>query len=154
MKTTDYRAVLTDAFARLAEISDQRQALDIQSAKLQQFIAATINMLPDDESKEYTDALVKFTENIEARTRSLTEEIRKVLQGMNGELLTVTQVRDKLIASGFDFSAYTSNPLASVSTTLKRFKPDEVQCRVIGGVNFYRWKEVPKGMSSPPAYPG
>lgn len=140
MTTTDYRAVLMNAFARFGEIVDQRAKLELERAKLHQFIAATVNMLPDDDEQEFTDAFDRLLEKTEERTHSLTEAIRKALQGANQDWLTVAQVRDRLAASGFDFSGYTSNPLASISTTLKRFKSDEVESRMIGGVTVYRWK--------------
>jgi hypothetical protein len=44
-----------------------------------------------------------------------------------------------LEAGGFDFSSYKSSPLASISTTLKRFKPEDVETAEIDGVAAYRW---------------
>ncbi len=154
MKTEDYRAVLISAIERLAELGNQRAEIELELAKLQQFIAATLNMLPDDQKEEFSTAVNKALKMTEVKTAGLTEAIRKVLQGENGNWFTVAQVRDRLISSAFDFSDYTANPLASISTTLKRMKPSEVESSLIAGVTVYRWKEAPKGMGSPPEYPG
>jgi len=42
----------------------------------------------------------------------------------------------------FDFSGYRSNPLASISTALRRFKPSDVETTEIAGVTAYRWKDT------------
>lgn len=147
MKTEDYRAILMSALNRLQEIIDQRDELEVESAKLQQFITATINMLPEDKSEEFTDALSMVLAEKHIKSYSLTQAIRNALQDANRRWLTVAQVRDKLFASGFDFSGYTANPLASVSATLKRAKPEDVESGVQGGVTVYRWK----GAIDPPA---
>jgi len=51
------------------------------------------------------------------------------------------QVRDLLIADGYNMSRY-SNPLASIHTILKRLtKADEVEAKVLkDGDVYYRWK--------------
>jgi hypothetical protein len=69
----------------------------------------------------------------------LTEAIRSVLKKNYRQWLTVTQVRDRLESAGFDFSSYKSSPLASISTTLKRFKAEDVETAEIDGVAAYRW---------------
>jgi hypothetical protein len=59
-----------------------------------------------------------------------------------GNWLTATNVRDHLVGLGFDFSGYSTNPLASVSTTLRRMKPEEVETTTVdGGVTAYQWKQ-------------
>src|SRR5207253_3001518 len=66
------------------------------------------------------------------------DEIKKVLQNAAANWLTAAQVRDRLVNSGFDLTLYASNPLASVSTTLRRMKPQEVESSEIEGVAAYR----------------
>jgi hypothetical protein len=164
MANEDYRNALIDALGRLGELGTLRAEIEVELAKLQQFITATLNMLPEDQQAEFSDAIGKRLKSLEGKTASLTDAIRKVLQNAKGDRLTVANVRDRLIASGFDFTDYTSNPLASVSTTLKRMKPDEVESSLIAGVTVYRWNgeterptrlpEVPKvGSSKSSAFP-
>ena len=69
----------------------------------------------------------------------LTEAIRSVLKKNYRQWLTVTKVRDQLKSAGFDFSGYKSSPLASISTTLKRFKSEDVEAAEIDNVAAYRW---------------
>jgi hypothetical protein len=53
---------------------------------------------------------------------SLVEAVRKTLRTCYPTKLTSAQVRDRLRFEGFDFSSYETNPLPSVSTTLRRLK--------------------------------
>ena len=53
---------------------------------------------------------------------SLVGAVRRALRICYPAKLTCAQVRDQLRLGGFDFSAYESNPLPSVSTTLRRLK--------------------------------
>jgi hypothetical protein len=65
------------------------------------------------------------------------------LKAAYGDWLTVTNVRDRLNKAGFDFSTYSSNPLASISAILRRMKPEEIESTVAdGGVAAYRWKNT------------
>ena len=47
--TTDYKAVIEQAFKELGELILKREEADLQVAKRLQLIRATVNMLPDDE---------------------------------------------------------------------------------------------------------
>jgi ABC-type transporter Mla subunit MlaD len=71
--------------------------------------------------------------------KTLTECCRDVLR-RNGGWVSAVQVRDALLAAGFDFSTYTSNPLTSIHTTLKRFLPDEVEAYTRAEGTLYRWR--------------
>ncbi len=72
------------------------------------------------------------------RESSLKDAIYSVLCSAFPKYLTASDVRDRLRANGFDFSGYSSNELASVSTTLRRFKPEEVENTTIEEVAAYR----------------
>ena len=142
MSSPNYSQWLDSLFARMAEIMRQRSDLDAESAKLTQLMHAAVNMLPDNQRNEILD---KWTQTFTAqlgREFSLVDSVRKVMQEAGRQQwLTVAQVRDRLIASGFDFSGYMSNPLASVSATLIRMKDKrEVDSNAVEGVTVYRAK--------------
>lgn len=135
MPELDYKQVLEQAFEQLRELTEQRDQVDLEIAKLQHFVRATANMLPDEER-------VFFQATVEEWARDqlgLTDAIRNVLR-TGAKWLTATEVRDSLLSTGFDFRGYTSNPLASIHAVLKRLKPDEVETTTIEGVAAYRWK--------------
>jgi hypothetical protein len=75
--------------------------------------------------------------------KTLTECCRDIL-ARNGEWMTALQVRQGLHAAGFDFSGYTSNPLSSIHTTLKRIAESGqawTQCEISTNDTLYRWKK-------------
>src|SRR5207244_1255828 len=85
---------------------------------------------------------------------SLTTTVKSTLMASGG-WMTVAMIRDKLKETGFDFSEYKSNPLASVSSTLKRFtSADGIEVADVAGVTAYRYKRPTFGqrlaMPSPP----
>jgi hypothetical protein len=142
MDDSHYLALAMDAFTRLEELQRDRESLEAEVMKLEQLIAATANMLPDDAKSTVMLRLKGFQELSRLRDVGLTDAIRGILRGEVGSWLTVTNVRDRLISFGFDFSGYSTNPLASVSTTLRRMKPEEVETTTVdGGVAAYRWKQ-------------
>jgi len=138
MNDTDYRAILRVALERFIAAKKQRDELDAELAKLSQFIMATINMLPDEEHNVFVKAYDEVAEVAKAKDIGLKRACLNVLLEASPEYLTAAQVRDKLVSSGFDFSDYTTNPLASVSTTLRRCKPEEAEETTIQGVTAYR----------------
>ena len=71
--------------------------------------------------------------------KTLSECCRDILR-KKGDWMTAVQVREALLAASFDFSKYTSNPLSSIHTTLKRLVPEEVQTEARGEGPVYRWK--------------
>jgi hypothetical protein len=71
--------------------------------------------------------------------KTLTECCRDILRQKN-ERMSAVEVREALLAAGFDFSNYTSNPLSSIHTTLKRLVPDEVEVEITPDGTTYRWK--------------
>jgi len=139
MSRPHYKAILYDAFERYAELVKQRDAIMEELDKLSEFIEATINLLPESERTEFTNMMAVVAKIHVSRLSSLTEAVKQTLRDAAGEYLTAAQVRDRLISSGFDFSDYTSNPLASVSTTLRRMKPEDVKMIEHVGVATYRW---------------
>src|ERR1700720_1696768 len=107
MNATDYRAVLSIAMARLSAISKETDALETEAAKLRQFVMATINMLPDEERETFIKAFATVNEGMKAKEAGLKDATLKILrEARPNQWLTVAQVRDRLQASGFDFSFY------------------------------------------------
>jgi hypothetical protein len=144
MNDTDYKAVLNDTLRKMVAVREETERLDMEAAKLRQFFFATLNMLPEGERESYMEIFRQAAEGLNVREGSLKDAIIAILREATPKYLTVADVRDRLNKSGFDFSHYTANPLASVSTTLKRMKPEEVESTSIEGVTAYRARiEVP-----------
>lgn len=144
MTSGDYKAIVTDAVRRLGRLSDQYAEIEIEIGKLRQFIRATIHLLPDADRKRFLRWFneTKLTGDPNAKKSGLTENIREILEIDPKKWFTVTQMRNALEASGFDFANYTSNPLASISATLKRMHPKEIEADFTqtGVAIAYRWK--------------
>jgi len=142
MVTLNYKQQLDEIFERVAEIIRERSNLDAETAKLTQLMHATAHMLPDKERNEVVDKWMSMFQNQLTRETSLSDAVRKVFRDSGFRVrFTVAQVRDRLVASGYDFSAYLSNPLASVSATLVRLKDKgELDSETVEGVNVYRQK--------------
>jgi len=138
MSDTDYGAILRYTLKRMAAVRSEIDKLDIEAAKLTQLFFATLNMLPDDEKQKFREIVQAFKETTTAKETSLKQVIMNILGQSYPRYQTVTEVRDRLRASGFDFSGYTSNELASISTTLRRFSSSEVETTNIEGVTAYR----------------
>ncbi|HEY0701159.1 MAG TPA: hypothetical protein VGD60_00180 [Candidatus Acidoferrales bacterium] len=138
----DYKAQLDAIFERVAEIIREKSDLDAEASRLTQLMHATANMLPAKERNEVVDKWTAMFQTQLTREGSLSDAVRKVFASTNfRERLTVAQVRDRLIASGYDFTAYLSNPLASVSATLGRLKDKgELLSDAVEGVAVYRRK--------------
>lgn len=141
MVETDYTAVLADTLSKLGKIGSEVERLEIEAAKLRQFFSATLNMLPDSERTGWIELFQNLTELAKANEKSLKDAIHNVLRQAYPTYLTAANVRDRLQAAGFDFSYYKSNPLASVSTTLRRFSDSEVESTQIEAVTAYRISE-------------
>ena len=150
MDTANYYVLITDAFSKLEKLQQQRESIEAEAMKLEQLIAATANMLPDDIKDRVMLRLTTLRELFRLQDVGLTDAIRTILKKAAGNWLTVTNVRDRLVSLGFDFTGYSTNPLASVSTTLRRLKPEEVETTTVdGGVAAFRWKDTSELNLSP-----
>lgn len=143
MTDPEYYKLIKDAAIRLTRLIATRDETEVEISKLRQFMRATIHMLPDDERYEFEQSLDYFDVRDGLKRASLTDDIRDILERSPKRWFTVAQVRDELRNAGFDFNSYTSNPLSSVSTTLRRMKPNEVETTEINDVIAYRWKNTP-----------
>lgn len=140
MTSTDYKKVLAQAFDRILALSSKRLEIDAEIARHYEFMMATVNMLPEADQKEFWNRFRKDHMALVAKTESLTDAVREVLCENNMRWLTCTDVRDALRERGFDFSSYRTNPLASISTTLKRLDPQDAKTTTAGGVTVYRFR--------------
>jgi hypothetical protein len=140
MTHTKYKAVLKKAFNQYAMALRRTHELEIEMDKLKQFIHATMNMLPDEDRAYFLARLDQLAADEDIRSVGLKRAITKLMSAQPREWFTATKMRDRLLASGFDFRNYMTNPLASVSTTLKRMKSVEAEHTAIEGVAAYRWK--------------
>lgn len=137
MTINEYRHTLNKAVDEASTLARQRAEIDSKLSKLRHAIYALSNLLPDNERTIFQSELTELA----SQTGNLTDSIREVLKlaAQRNTFLTAAEVRDQLKTMGFDFSEYTSNPLASVNTTLRRFKFDEVETRKRNGTTEYRW---------------
>lgn len=142
MTSTDYKAVLNQALEKLSDLAARREEIDTEAAKLQQFIIVTLDMLPEPEQKEMWDKIRKEHAESETKAVSLSDAVRETLHDNPKKWFTSTEMRDALHLNKFDFSGYKSNPLASVSTTLRRLVPQDAHTMEIGGVTAYKFRNT------------
>ncbi|MGB6482013.1 MAG: hypothetical protein WBE86_00845 [Candidatus Acidiferrales bacterium] len=140
MKDTDYKRLIKSLYVKRATLYQRRTAVNAEIDKITQLLFAAANMLPENErDKVILEKLRPLAEADMAREASLRVSIGKIHSEANREWLTVRDVRDRLIAAGFNFSN-TVSPLASISTTSRRM--NELENKKIEGVNVYRLKEA------------
>jgi len=71
----------------------------------------------------------------------LTDACRYLLSHERARWMSAVHLRDALEARGFDFSGYTSNPLSSIHTTLRRLREaDTISELNQNGTMVYCWK--------------
>jgi hypothetical protein len=135
---TDYKAAFEKSLTELATLIALKEEIEVKIAKLAQFTEATLEMLPDNERAIHVAEFKAAIQRNEKREAGLTQSIRTILNDHHPRWLSVSEVRDRLFDSGFNFGDYKSNPLASVSTTLARMYPREVEKSYADGVTAYR----------------
>jgi hypothetical protein len=145
----DYVKLVTDTLQEIRRLREEYFRIGDELSKRIQFVSATMPLLPNEEQERLQRDYREYKTEWDARGTgdgSLTRAIRRVLRNAaRGEPLTVAEVRDKLQATGFDFSNYKSNPLAAISTTLKRmgerdegnFKEGAIRAEKLDGVAIY-----------------
>jgi len=135
MAPIDYVLLLNAAFKEYADLFVERQEVDLKLSQKEQFIRATVNMLPEDQRGIWESYLEKLAGDY----MGLSQAVRAVLQESPKRFHTATEVRKALEKSGFDFANYTTNPLSSVHAALKRLKPEEAEMEKVEGVMAWRW---------------
>lgn len=135
MVDVNYKTMLEQSFDDFTRLIKEREELELKIAKLHQFMKATANMLSDEDRVVF----IATVDQLAGDAVGLTNTVRNALKAAAPNWLTAPDVRDQLLTSGFDFSGYTSNPLASIHAVLKRLKPSDVETTSIEGVAAYRW---------------
>jgi hypothetical protein len=136
----EYLKIFTEHLAKLGTLTTQRQDIEREIEKVTQMLSACYNMLSEDQQRTWSDTFTLAIEFQKREEMGLTEAIRNILQSNPRQWFTPIQIRDRLQELGFDFSGYTSNPLSSVHSVLKRFKPEEV--RTSDGIEGRRYQGI------------
>ncbi len=72
MTDAEYLGLLEGSIKKLDELNWEREQLDIEIAKLQQFIQATVNLLPDEATKKFQARLAEMEKEHELASGGLT----------------------------------------------------------------------------------
>ena len=146
----EIRAKTAKLNARAEEI--ERKLSGIQQTLQGLSLYSTAQETPTELTKKTTNSMAQILEgmrNAMGRTfeiagpdvpKTLSECCRDILR-QKGDWMSAIQVREALLAAGFDFSNYTSNPLSSIHTTLKRLAQDELETETRSDGQVYRWKK-------------
>lgn len=134
-KASDYLKIFIVHMDKFRTLEKKRNEITAEMRRVQQMAKAALAMLPDEERAVMAERLKEW----ELPTEGLTDAIRSVLfnhfnqwrrEGKravgNALLMTPVQIKEALEQSGYDFSAYKSNPLASIHAVLKRLEKKEV----------------------------
>lgn len=120
MTTSHYEEIIGSSLQRFRDLYSQREEIDVELVKLRQFLYATLNMVPDEAQEKWRREIDAAVEKATANAASLADSIRKIFADKPMYIFTVYGIREALTDAGFDFSSYKSNPLSSISTTLRR----------------------------------
>lgn len=120
MTESHYEQLIRDSIRRFSELQQQRDKIDGELAKLKQFLYATLNMVPDERRSKWEKEIDGSVSKAWASTASLAASIRRIFKEKPHMVYSVGRIREQLMERGFDFSGYKSNPLSSISTTLRR----------------------------------
>src|SRR5262245_21046298 len=133
----DYRKLITSLISEWEDLSRQRDEIDLKLAKVFQLLKAALPMLPEEDRERLQEA----SPRLQSQMMGLTGAIRIILKSSPDKKFSPTMIRDELKRAGWDFSAYTTNPLASIHAILKRFSGEDVEVTHIDGATAYQWKK-------------
>jgi hypothetical protein len=123
----EYRHALDAACREYEELGRQRAVIDARLTQLTQSIGT----------------LTKLCGFAPAIPWGLTDACRAILRN-GGVPLSPTELRDRLVAIGFDLSKY-SNELAAIHTVLRRLNDSgEIRFIAAPGKHLYRWNVPPR----------
>jgi len=133
MTAEDYRRALETAVREYEDLGQRRQAIDGRLAEIAQTIGT----------------LSRLCGLVPTVPMGLTDACRLVTRA--GEPMTPAEVRDRLLAIGFDLSKY-SNDLAAIHTILKRLNGSG-ELRFLpraSGKHAYIWNRPPRAAALGP----
>lgn len=134
---SEYKEIANRHFKKLGELAEEKRRIEREMKNTSGLIKAVLNMMTDEEKGPYLLELRAY----EMKDASLTQAIRNLLQSTD-RYLVPTIIKQLLEEKGYDFSQYTSNPLSTIHTILKRFKTSEVDKVVMpDGSAGYKWKK-------------
>ena len=137
---TQYVAIFHDHLRKLIALRKEQDRIKSQMDSVAEMVRASFANMTEEERTKSNEAFVMARDLFIQQELGLTDSIRTILQSNTGEWFSAVKVRDRLKASNFDFSGYTSDPLASIHAVLKRFKRAEVKVRKsAAGIREYRW---------------
>ena len=140
----NYADMLSNALNDLINLNQKRKALNAEINKLKQFVEATLAIASVAVRDEFKDYAYEVLEALSVNT-SLADSIREVFDANSEIGFSVADVRRSLAETGFDFTSYTSNPLSSISTTLRRMAASgELRSAEISGFKVYA-KQAKRG---------
>ena len=120
MVESQYEEIVRTSLQRFRDLYDRREEIDVELVKLRQFLYATLNMVPEKQKAKWRNEIDAAVNRFTVNAASLADSIRKIISDHPNMIYTVGGIKEALGEAGFDFSSYTSNPLSSVSTTLRR----------------------------------
>jgi hypothetical protein len=116
---TDYDKLVRETLGRIQQIHDEREGMETELVQLEHLVLAASKFVGPLCFQVVKNRLDNLRDRDSIRKVGLSEAVEIVLRNAN-DPITVSEIRDRLMKGGFDFSEYMSNPLASISTTLKR----------------------------------
>jgi hypothetical protein len=133
----DYLQMLQQLVAERENWRERRDEADRQALRLDALIRATAKMLPLEQRAKGEILL----DRLDKRPPGLGMGIRLCLSDPKHHWLTPVEIRNYLFEIRFGLENYTSNPLTSIHTTLKRMVPDEIEVKQLAsGSKAYRLK--------------
>jgi hypothetical protein len=137
---TEYAAIFEQHLKKIIDLRAEQRRINTDMEKATEMLKASFANMSNEERMKFVDTFDAALEQMAKREVGLTEAIRTVLQSNPKGWFNALKVRAGLKDSGFDFTGYTSDPLASIHAVLKRFKRTEVKVRKDGaGLKEYRW---------------
>jgi hypothetical protein len=118
----DYYATIADSASELVRLDKERKRIEQEAQNHRELIVASIKMLPDDEQDKFLRIL---GDAIITRKVRLTDAIREALS--TSDWLTASEVKARVERRGFDFSGFTTNPVSSIYSILRRDKAVDSQ---------------------------
>jgi hypothetical protein len=136
-KSTPFEAALKEARKSLNEALEERRAIESRIVNLKKTIQGLAALC----EPVLTDDLEQILGSLGNQYTSLTDAIRTVFSQSKEPSLKPPQVRDALVAMGFDLAKY-KQPLVPIHNTLKRLESQEEIVAVRderGDLAGYRW---------------
>jgi hypothetical protein len=128
MEKEFFASALSEARRNLEELLAKRSEIDTRISRLKNTIDALTAQLEAEDDLNSTAAVLRSVGLDFDNVTGITDAIRDVLRRSQTPL-TAPQIRDALVARGFDVSRY-SNPLTVIHNTINRmYKQQEVESK-------------------------